>query len=166
MKKKLKTEVIIALFRMLNEAKYAKMNDDGKIKTWRILRALKPIAVKFDDDMKTAREKLRPDGYDELLKKAQQLENDERKDFGATNTPEREQDFAKMLREKYADYAKFQDAHMEMLKLVEKAMHEYAEQEVEVKFDPLSDNDFEHLMTSNDWTMTQAGFLADNICRC
>ena len=73
MKKKLKTEVIIALFRMLNEAKYSKMNDDGKIKTWRILRALKPIAVKFDDDMKTAREKLRPEGYDELLNKAQQL---------------------------------------------------------------------------------------------
>ena len=166
MKKKLKTEVVIALFRMLNEAKYAKMNDDGKIKTWRILRALKPIAVKFDDDMKTAREKLRPEGYDELLKKAQQIENDERKAYGSITTQEQEQNFAKMLREKYADYAKFQDAHMEMLKLVEKALHEYAEQDVEVKFDPLSDNDFEHLMTSNDWTMTQAGFLADNICRC
>ena len=148
MKKKLKTEVIIALFRLLNAAKYTKMEDGDKIKAWKVLRALKPIAEKFDDDIKTSREKLKPEGYDELLKRAQQIEADERKVFGEINSQQREQEFIKALCEKYEEYAKFQNV----------------QEDVELDFEPLSENAFEKLMASNDWSLSQAGFLADNIC--
>lgn len=165
MKKKLKTEVIIGLFRLLNAAKCTKQDASDKIKTWKILRALKPTADKFDDDVKTSGEKLKSEGYDDLLKEAQQIENDERKDFGDIDTPQREQEFVRMLTEKYEAYAKFQEAHRDFTKLCSDALKEFTQKEVEVKFEPLSEDAFGKLMASNDWTMQQIGFLADNICQ-
>ena len=164
MKKKLKTEVIIALFRLLNAAKYTKMEDGDKIKAWKILRALKPIAEKFDDDIKTSREKLKPEGYDELFKKAQQIEEGERKGFGDINSQQREQEFVNMLCEKYDDYSKFQDERRNFVKLCNDALREFAQADVELEFELLSESAFEKLMASNDWSLSQAGFLADNIC--
>lgn len=156
--------MIIALFRLLNAAKYTKMEDGDKIKAWKILRALKPIAEKFDDDIKTSREKLKPEGYDELLKRAQQIEADERKVFGEINSQQREQEFIKALCEKYEEYAKFQNVGRDFIKLCNDALREFAQADVELDFEPLSENAFEKLMASNDWSLSQAGFLADNIC--
>ena len=61
MTKKVKTEQVLGAFNVLNTAKYAKMDDADKIKVWKIARALKPIATKFDEDSKDAAEKLKPE---------------------------------------------------------------------------------------------------------
>ena len=164
MKKKIKTEIIISLFRFIKDAKIGKMSDADKIKMWKIMRALKPVAEKFDDDIKTSSEKLRPEGYAELLKNAQKIENEERKEFGETNTREREQEFAKLLREKDPEYAKFQDAHVEMMRLCNEALKEFAEKEVKVEYELLDEDGFGKLMASNDWTLEQAAFISDYIC--
>ena len=156
--------MIIALFRLLNAAKYTKMEDGDKIKAWKVLRALKPIAEKFDDDIKTSREKLKPEGYDELLKRAQQIEADERKVFGEINSQQREQEFIKMLSGKYENYAKLQEVQRNFIKLCNDALREFAQSDVELEFEPLNENAFEKLMSSNDWSLSQVGFLADNIC--
>ena len=50
-------------------------------------------------------------------------------------------------------------------KLLAKAVKEFADAEVELEFDALSEDAFAKLMASNDWTMQQIGFLADNICQ-
>ena len=165
MKKKLKTDIIITLFRFLNEAKYTKMNDADKITVWKILRALKPTAEKFEDDKKSCQEKLKPEGYDDLLKEAQKIENDERKDFGEINTPQREQEFVRFLCEKYENYANFQDVHRNMVKLCSEALQEFASKEVEVKYEPLTEDAFGKLMASNDWQLSKADFIGEYICK-
>lgn len=165
MKKKLKTDVIVALYHILKDAKCTKMEDDGKIKTWKILRALKPVAEKFEDDMATSGKTLKPEGYDDLLTEAKKLENDEKKAFGEINSREREQEFIRMLTEKYESYAKFQEVHGKYILLCNKALQENAQKEVKVEFDPLSEDQMCKLMSSNDWTLAQAGMLADNICK-
>ncbi len=47
--------------------------------------------------------------------------------------------------------------------LVNKAVQEYSEKDVELEFEALSEEDFGKLMASNDWTMAEVGkieFLA------
>jgi hypothetical protein len=39
--------------------------------------------------------------------------------------------------------------------LVNKAVQEFSEKDVELKFESLSDDDFGKLMASNDWTMAE-----------
>jgi len=37
------------------------MNDDGKVKVWKITRLLRPIVVQFEEDFQDAKQKFIPD---------------------------------------------------------------------------------------------------------
>lgn len=163
MKKTIKTEVILAVFRLLSGAKYAKLDDGDKIKVWKIQRAMKPIAEKFDDDLKTSGEKLRPEGFDDRLREAQELEDKEKGAFGAIDSPQREREFVEMLVAKDDGYKAFQQERAKYVKLCNEAVKEFAEKEVELDYEMLSEDAFGKLMASNDWTLQQASFLADSI---
>jgi hypothetical protein len=47
---------------VLQNAKYQKLSDDGKVKVWKITRLLKPVATQFKEDVQDAQQKLMPDG--------------------------------------------------------------------------------------------------------
>jgi hypothetical protein len=153
MTKKVKTEQVLGAFNVLNTAKYAKMDDADKIKVWKIARALKPIATKFDEDSKDAAEKLKPEGFDENLRKAQEYERVAKdKEAGASK-----------LEMGAAEYGEFIKKLKEMNKLVADALKEFANKEVDIDFEPISEDAFTKLMASNDWTMEQAVMIGELI---
>jgi hypothetical protein len=153
MTRKVKTEKVLGAFNVLNTAKYAKMDDADKIKVWKIARALKPIATKFDEDSKDAAEKLKPEGFDDDLRKAQEYER---------VTKDKDADASK-LEMGAAEYGEFIKKLKEMNKLVADALKEFANKEVDIDFEPISEDAFTKLMASNDWTMEQAVMIGELI---
>lgn len=146
MKKTIKTEKVLAVWQVLGSAKYTKMEDADKIKVWKISRVLKPIAEKFDDDSKDAAEKLKPtEDFSERLQNAQEYERVS-KDASADATK---------LKMGAAEYGEFIKELQNYNKLVSDAVKGFAEKEVEVEFEPISEEAFGKLMASNDWNFEQ-----------
>jgi ClpP class serine protease len=155
MKKSIKTSEVLAAYNILNAAKYGSMEDADKIKVWKITRALKPIATKFDEDSKDAAEKFKPKDkdFDEKLQKAQEYER-------ITRNPKGD---ASKLPMGAAEYDAFIEKFKAYNKLVEEAVKEFANKEIEVNIDAISDETFGKLMSSNEWTMGQAVALSEII---
>ena len=155
MKKIIKTSEILAAYNILNTAKYGSMEDGDKIKVWKITRALKPIATKFDEDSKDAAEKFKPKDkdFDEKLQKAQEYAR-------IIRTPKAD---ASKLPMGAAEYEAFIEKFKAYNKLVEEAVKEVANKEIEVDIDAISDDTFGKLMSSNEWTMGQAVALSEII---
>lgn len=141
MKTTLKTEEVLVLYRTLNTSKYAKLSDSDKIKVWKIVRALKPVATQFEEDSKDAADKLKPyEEFQDDLQKAQDYE--QKKGVGCEMTID--------------DYQKFMAAFKAYNKNVEKALKEFAEKEVTLEYDAISEEAFTKLMDSNDWNFGEA----------
>jgi hypothetical protein len=149
----IKTEKVLGAYQVLNTAKYTKLDDGDKIKVWKIARALKPIATKFDEDSKDAAEKMKPEGFDEKLHDAQEYER-VTKDASAD---------ASNLKMGAAEYGAFIDTLKGYNKLVTDAVKDFADKEVSVSFEPLSEDAFGKLMASNEWTVEQAMMIGDII---
>ena len=158
MKKIIKTSEILAAYNVLNTAKYGSMEDADKIKVWKITRTLKPIATKFDEDSKDAAEKMKPKyegGFDETLQKAQEYERMIRDPKADT----------KKLPMGAAEYDAFINEFKKYNELVGKAVEEFATKEVELSFEPLSEDAICKLMASNtDWKMAQVMAISDIVC--
>jgi len=153
-KQTIKTEKVLAAYRVISTAKYSKMDDGDKVKAWKIARILKPVADKFEDDSKDAAEKFKPsEDFDERLANAQEYER-MRRDENADMTK------AKMGA---AEYGKFVEEFNAYKKLMDDAIKEFADKDVEVEFEKLSEEAFGKLMASNEWTMEQAMVLGDII---
>lgn len=143
------TEKVLAAYNVLSSAKYSKLDDADKIKVWKITRALKPVAEKFDEDSKDAAEKMKPEGYDENLPKAQEYER---------MMKDSEMDASK-LPMGAAEYQKFVEEFKAYNKLVGDSISDFAKKEVEVEVEQLSEDAFGKLMASNDWNMAQVSVL-------
>lgn len=145
-KKTLKTSEILNIYNILNTAKYGKMEDADKIKVWKITRALKPIATKFDEDSKDAAEKFKQDidGFDDKLQKAQEYER---------MSSEHKPTIDIMTTADYNDF--IENVFKPYQKTVEKAVKEFADKEAEIDYEPISEDAFGKLMASNEWTMAQ-----------
>ena len=156
MKKIIKTSEILAAYNVLNSAKYGSMEDADKIKVWKITRALKPIATKFDEDSKDAAEKMKPKykDFDETLQKAQEYER-------VLRDPKAD---IKKLPMGAAQYDAFIEKFKAYNKLVGKAVEDFANKEVTINIEPISDDAFGKLMASNDWTFGQTTALSEIIC--
>lgn len=154
-KKTIKTSEALNVYNILNTAKYGKMEDADKIKVWKITRALKPIATKFDEDSKDAAEKFKQDidGFDEKLQKAQEYER---------LHGEKQPTIDIMTTADYNDF--IENVFKPYQKTVEKAIKEFADKETEISFEPISEDAFGKLMASNEWTMAQVTTLGDFIC--
>ena len=151
MKMTMKTEKVLEAYNILKAATYQKLDDDDKIKLWKIARTLKPVATKFEEDSKDAAEKLKPEGFDEILQKAQEYE--QKKQKGDTDLPMTEEEYQQFLK---GDWSKFNG-------LIAKAVKDFAEKEVELNFEPLSESAFTKLMASNNWEMQKAMTLGELI---
>lgn len=147
MKTKITTEKVLNAYRIISGAKYTKMDDADKIKVWKIARALKPVATKFDEDSKDAAEKMKPsEDFADNLQKAQEFERiTKEKDFDASKLPMGAAEYNEFIK-KLQDYNR----------LVGDAVKEFADKEVVIEFEPLSEDAFGKLMASNEWTMEQA----------
>ena len=151
MKTKVTTEKILSVYNILKGASYQKMSDDDKIKLWKIARTMKPIATKFEDDSKDAAEKLKPEGLEVTLEKAKEYE--QKKQKGDTDLPMTEAEYLEFIN---GDWAKFNN-------LLTKAVKEFADAEVELEFEPLNEDSFSKLISSNDWKMEQVMIVSEVI---
>ena len=145
MKMKMKTSVVLDAFNVLNTAKYTKLDDADKIKVWKIARAMKPIATQFESDNKDAAEKMKPEGFDEKIQNAQEYER-VMKDSNAD---------ASGLKMGAAEYNAFIRELQDYNKLVGEAVKDYADKEVKIEFDTISEEVFGKLMASNEWDISQ-----------
>lgn len=156
MKKVIKTSEALAAYNILNNAKYSNLEDGDKIKLWKITRALKPIATKFEEDNKDAAEKFKADikDFDELLPKAQEYESLLRSNGDMSKSPIGAAEYDAFIKE----FKKYNS-------LVGKAVEEFANKKVELSFEPLSEDAISKLMTSNpDWKMAQVMAISDIVC--
>lgn len=154
MTRKVRTELLLVVFNVLNTAKYGKLDDQDKIKVWKIARMMKPIATKFDEETKDAAEKMKPgDDFDDRLQKAQEFERLRNTNGDMSKSPMGA-----------AEYQAFIVEFKNYQKLVSDAVKEYADKEVEIEFEPVSEEVFGKLMASNDWTVDQTTTLGDFIC--
>ena len=156
MKKVIKTSEALTAYNILNNAKYGSMDDGDKIKVWKITRALKPIATKFEEDNKDAAEKFKADikDFDELLPKAQEYENLLRTNGDMSKSPIGAAEYDAFIKE----FKKYNE-------LVGKAVEEFDTKEVELSFEPLSEDAICKLMASNtDWKMSQVMAISDIVC--
>lgn len=152
-KETVKTSEILKVYNIIGSAKYGKMTDEDKIKVWKIARKLKPVATKFEEDSKDAAEKMKPsEDFDEKLQKAQEYERLRAKGEPTIDIMTT------------ADYDAFIVMFKDYQKVVNKAISEFADKEVEVNFDKISEEAFGKLMASNDWTMEQVATLGEFIC--
>lgn len=143
----MKTEIIVSVFNLLSSAKINKVSDSGKIKIIKAMREMKPIATDFDELVKDAREKLQGDNHDEMVEKAQRWQQkgdevdmtDEEKI--AVNTY-------------FAEYGQRIDA----------CITEEAKKEHEMNFTKLTDEEFEGLLSSNDWDVKTIMDIQDALC--
>lgn len=152
MKKTLKTEAILEVWNILNSANYKKLDDSDKIKLWKTARVLKPIAKQFEEDSKDAAEKMKPEGLDELLEKAKEYEAKKQKGE-ADDLPLTDQEYQSFIRDKWSPFNQ----------LVAKAVKEFAEKEVEIDIEPLTEEAFGKLMASNDWSVEKAMVVGEFI---
>lgn len=148
MKTKITTENALGAYNVINSAKYTKLDDADKIKVWKIVRALKPVATKFDEESKDAAEKMKPENFDDDLQNAQ--------------------DYERVLKENgdmskvaigAAEYGQFIDRLKKYNELVGKAIEKSAKKEIVLEFEPISEDAFGKLMASNDWNFEQVMVL-------
>ena len=144
MKTKITTENVLGAYNVINTAKYTKLDDADKIKVWKIARAMKPVATQFEEESKDAAEKLKPENFDDNLQKAQEYER-----ILKDNS-----DMSKAAMGA-AEYDKFIKSLKEYNELVNKAIKEFADKEVTLEFEPISEDAFGKLMASNDWNFEQ-----------
>lgn len=157
MKKTIKTEKILQAYRMLNQAKYGKLDDKDKVKVWKIFRALKPVALQFESDANDAATRFKPEidgGFDETLRKAQVFESMSRDaEANMADAPMGVAEYNAFI----AEFKKYD-------KLVNDAIKEYADKEEVIEFEPLSEDSFGKLMDSNDWNLGEVCNLSEIIC--
>lgn len=139
----MKTIEIVEAYKILSQAKYQKMSDDGKIKVWKITRQLRPIALQFEEEQNDAKEKLIPsEDFMQKLQKAQQYELSlKNKDIIPNISKE--------------EYEKFIQEFIKYNNIINDALKEISEKEVNLIFEKISEEEFGKLMASNDWNMDQ-----------
>ena len=150
--KKTKAENVAQVYNILNAAKYSKLNDDERIALWKITRSMKPVALKLKDDIQDAAQHMKPsDDFDQRLAIARQYEQAQRDG----------KEFDKLSKE---DYNAFIKEWRDYSKLVDTAVKEFADEEVEIDIEPITEETLSRLMASNDsWTMEKAVIISDMI---
>lgn len=130
----MKTIDIVKAYRIINDAKLTKMEDADKFKVIKATRQLKPVATSFDEFVKEAQERLKPEDWDGMQKKARKWQEDGDK---STLTVEERREINRY----FTDYnAK-----------VEECVKEEAEKEPELTYERLSEEAFGKFIASNDY---------------
>ena len=152
MKKKTNVEKVAQVYDILNAAKYSRLNDDERIALWKITRAMKPVSLKLKDDIQDAAQHMKPsDDFDQRLAIARQYEQAQRdgKEFDKLS----EEDYDAFIQE-WRDYSN----------LVDTAVKEFADEDVEIDIEPIAEETLSRLMASNEsWTMEKAVIVSDMI---
>ena len=150
----MKTIDVVNAFSALNGAKLAKMEDKEKFTLIKAMKALKPIKNEYEDFVKDAREKLKGDNHEDMLKRVEE--------WRTKHNDTKPSDFtAAELKELNEINAYFNDYN----KKVEECVKEEADKEVSSEYVRLSEDAFGRLLTSNDdWDVEKMMLAAEVLC--
>ena len=147
----MKTIDIVNAYNVLNGAKLAKMQDADKFTVIRAMRALKPIQTDYEAAVRDAQERLKPEDFDDLQKKAAEW-NNAHKDKKLTDLTPEERATLEGINAAYRDYTE----------KVEQCVRDLAETEKTLDYTRLSQDAFGKLLESNpEWKMQEILGVAD-----
>lgn len=147
----MKTIDIVNAYNVLNGAKLAKMQDADKFTVIRAMRALKPIQTDYEAAVRDAQERLKPEDFDALQKKAADW-NATHKDKKLTDLTPEERTTLDGINAAYRDYTE----------KVEQCVRDLAETEKTLDYTRLSQDAFGKLLESNpEWKMQEILGVAD-----
>ena len=124
---------------------------EEKLAVLNVLRCLRSVAMKYEDDVNEANEKLIPDGYQERRKLAALY--DKERASGKQPTAMTDE-----------DYRQFAAAHAEYNQTMAAALHDIDTATVELELDPVGVNLLVTLMTGNGWTVEQYFKVESVLC--
>lgn len=138
---KVKIGEIINVYPVIMKSSLAKMDGKAKLKMVHIIKAMKPVAIGFEEDRKAVVEKLADDEYKSAAEKVQN-----QKDYNSDEV----KTSLEIVRASDEAYAKF--------------MQEETDKEVDVDYTLLSEEDFEALLEgSKDLTPQEMMMLSELI---
>lgn len=154
-KKTIKTENVLEVYQVLSGAKFSKLDGSEQTKLVGILLAFEPVAKKYEQQTKTASEKLKEayPNFDEMATKANTFRE-------MLRVPNVEADKLPMGAAEYQAFVTGPWA--ELNKRVAESVKAIGEKPVEVEFEPISVALREKLMESNSstWTIGHGKVLA------
>lgn len=143
----MKTDRIAMLYALLKQSRTTKMEDQGRMKVLRIIKALRPAAMEYEADVKEAREKMKDEQFEAMTAKAEKWQTE-----GAKAIEEEE----KIAINAY--FARYQKKVGEAVVALAGKGRQKA-----VEFDKLNQDEFMKLISSNDYTGEQMELLDDTL---
>lgn len=157
MSKKVKTKEVLVAWQVLGQAKYDKLDSDQKVRVFHIGQMLKPIATAFSDYSADAAEKMQPSAdFQERWDKAKVYET-------MTANPKADMEQLPMGPAEYKEF--MVKEYFPFDRLWKKAIKDEGDKEVELKFDPISEEVLFALADSNKWNVDQTTAVAAVVCK-
>lgn len=141
MEKTVTTENIVIAYNSLKGAKLTRLDTAEKFTAIKAMRVLKPVAASLQGFIEDAREKLRPEGFEIIERKASafdSLSDEEKREVNA------------VISTYNADVAR--------------CISEEAAKEHTIDFEPMTEETFGRLLDSNDLDMSTILVLQDVLC--
>lgn len=157
MSKKVKTKEVLAAWQVLSQAKYDKLDSDQKVRVFHIGQKLKPIATAFSDYSADAAEKMQPSAdFQERWDKAKVYET-------MTADPKADMEQLPMGPAEYKEF--MVKEYFPFDRLWKKAIKDEGDKEVELKFEPISEEVLFALADTNKWNVDQTTAVASVVCK-
>lgn len=157
MSKKVKTKEVLVAWQVLGQAKYDKLDNDQKVHVFHIGQQLKPIATAFSDYSADAAEKMQPSAdFQERWDKAKVYET-------MTANPKADMEQLPMGPAEYKEF--MVKEYFPFDRLWKKAIKDEGDKEVDLKFDPISEEVLFALADANKWNVDQTTAVAAVVCK-
>ena len=157
MSKKVKTKEVLVAWQVLGQAKYDKLDSDQKVRVFHIGQMLKPIATAFSDYSADAAEKMQPSAdFQERWDNAKVYET-------MTANPKADMEQLPMGPAEYKEF--MVKEYFPFDRLWKKAIKDEGDKEVELKFDPISEEVLFALADANKWNVDQTTAVAAVVCK-
>lgn len=147
----MKTIDIVNAYNVLNAAKLTKLADADKFTVIRAMRQLKPVYTGYEEAVKDAQERLKPEDFDALQKRAA--------DWNATHKDKKLSD---LTPEERTTLEGINTAFRDYTEKVEQCIRDIAETEKTLDYTRLTQDAFGKLLESNpEWKMQEILGVAD-----
>ena len=157
MSKTVKTKEVLVAWQVLGQAKYDKLDSDQKVHVFHIGQQLKPIATAFSDYSADAAEKMQPSAdFQERWDKAKVYET-------MTANPKADMEQLPMGPAEYKEF--MVKEYFPFDRLWKKAIKDEGDKEVELKFEPISEEVLFALADANKWNVDQTTAVAAIVCK-
>ena len=157
MSKTVKTKEVLVAWQVLGQAKYDKLDSDQKVHVFHIGQQLKPIATAFSDYSADAAEKMQPSAdFQERWDKAKVYET-------MTANPKADMEQLPMGPAEYKEF--MVKEYFPFDRLWKKAIKDEGDKEVELKFEPISEEVLFALADANKWNVDQTTAVATVVCK-